>query len=38
MIKICINKEKMINYVIILGDSVGKLDYYFLKNENMSYM
>ncbi|AFH79684.1 DUF3130 family protein [Listeria monocytogenes] len=37
MTKIRINKEKMINHATTLGDSAGKLDYYPLKNENMSY-
>ncbi|HEL8244925.1 TPA: DUF3130 family protein, partial [Listeria monocytogenes] len=35
--KIRINKEKMNNHATTLGDSAGKLDYYPLKNGNMSY-
>ncbi|MCD1830737.1 DUF3130 domain-containing protein, partial [Listeria monocytogenes] len=37
MTKIHINKEKMNNHATTLGDSAGKLDYYPLKNGNMSY-
>ncbi|EAD0915755.1 DUF3130 family protein [Listeria monocytogenes] len=37
MTKIRINKEKMNKHATTLGDSAGKLDYYPLKNENMSY-
>ncbi|EDO1118312.1 DUF3130 family protein [Listeria monocytogenes] len=37
MTKIRINKEKMNNHATTLGESAGKLDYYPLKNGNMSY-
>ncbi|EAD2655421.1 DUF3130 family protein [Listeria monocytogenes] len=37
MTKIRINKEKMNNHATTLGERAGKLDYYPLKNGNMSY-
>lgn len=37
MTKIRISKEKMNTHATALGDSAGKLDYYPMKNGNMSY-